>query len=216
MDLQAKKFRTGFILFMVSQIMVTLSTLSMGSEFKALPSWLGLFIVFEFFAFITFFFAMLKLYKFNKNFTYAFITYGIYFTMTVFADVSSTSTSDFYLAWSRSMDLICRILLCIFYIYSFIGFHHYFKEIGLEKGAKRMRIGYLSFAGMFLIERVFTFLSTLKAIKLNLVAYTIFKYGAWALNFAIEIYILVMLILVFVMYEKYRKEGGKKNEEVSQ
>jgi len=216
MDLQAKKFRTGFILFMISQIMVTLSTLSMGSEFKALPSWLGLFIVFEFFAFITFFFAMLKLYKFNKNFTYAFITYGIYFTMTVFADVSSTSTSDFYLAWSRAMDLICRILLCVFYIYSFLGFYHYFKEIGLEKGAKKMRVGYLSFAGMFLIERVFTFLSTLQAIKLNLVAYTIFKYGAWALNFAIEIYILVTLILVFVMYEKYRKEGGKKNEEVSQ
>ena len=216
MDLQAKKFRTGFILFMVSQIMVTLSTLSMGSEFKALPSWLGLFIVFEFFALITFFFAMLKLYKFNKNFTYAFITYGIYFTMTVFADVSSQSTNDFYLAWSRAMDLICRILLCVFYIYSFLGFHHYFTEIGLEKGAKKMRVGYLSFAGMFLIERVFTFLSSLKAIKLNLVAYTIFKYGAWALNFAIEIYILVMLILVFVMYEKYRKEGGKKNEEVSQ
>ena len=216
MDLQAKKFRTGFILFMVSQIMVTLSTLSMGSEFKALPSWLGLFIVFEFFALITFFFAMLKLYKFNKNFTYAFITYGIYFTMTVFADVSSQSTNDFYLAWSRAMDLICRILLCVFYIYSFLGFHHYFTEIGLEKGAKKMRVGYLSFAGMFLIERVFTFLSSLKAIKLNLVAYTIFKYGAWALNFAIEIYILVMLILVFVMYEKHRKEGGKKNEEVSQ
>lgn len=216
MDLQAKKFRTGFILFMVSQIIVTLSTLSMGSEFKALPSWLGLFIVFEFFALITFFFAMLKLYKFNKNFTYAFITYGIYFTMTVFADVSSQSTNDFYLAWSRAMDLICRILLCLFYIYSFLGFHHYFKEIGLEKGAKKMRVGYLSFAGMFLIERVFTFLSSLKAIKLNLVAYTIFKYGAWALNFAIEIYVLVMLILVFVMYEKYRKGGGKKNEEVSQ
>lgn len=215
MDLQAKKFRTGFILFMVGQILEVLSIVSMGSEFKALPSWLALFSLFTIFAFVIFFFAMLKLYKFNINFAYAFITFGIYYVMVIFSDVTAQSTNDFYLAWSRSMDLICRILLCIFYIYSFLGFHHYFKEIGLEKGAKRMRVGYLSFAGMFLIERVFTFLSTLKAIKLNLVAYTIFKYGAWALNFAIEIYILVMLILVFVMYEKYRKEGGIKNEEVS-
>ena len=209
--MENSKFKKAFILFIIGQFFLLVGTLNIGANFKVLPSWFALFILASFIGFVLFYLACIKLYKINKNYLRTLISLVIYTVICILADACARSKDDFYLTWSNGLTVSASFILCVFYVCFFLGTSDYFKGENAKQGNKKSKIAAIMLVILFVTERVLAFISSFNAVKLNLVFYSVCRFGSWGLQFVINAYIFAILIVIFVHMNK--KDGGVKNNE---
>ena len=212
---EVKKFQKGFLLFFIGHIFLTIGAFYIGVQFKVIPSWVGLFVIFFSIAYILMGIGIFYIYRFNKNLTLAFITIGIQLVIGLLANVASTSMDDSYLFWSKGLEWSSQILLCIFYVYFFLGCHDYFASLGIERAKKHSRTGFIVFPILYTIQLALTLGKDFKVVKYNLIANRMFLYGSWLFNFVIYFFVLSLLILIVVYMHKLRKEDINNESKAS-
>ena len=203
---KAKKFNTFFLVFIFSQFFLTVSSFDVVSRFKFLSllfDLLGLLVVV---AYILFALSLFKLRKVNHQFYLSLITFGFLLAVMMVRDICRTSTDDFYLVWGNALDWSGRGLLCVLYIYFFIGVHVFLEEIDAAKKNKTHLVTTLPLIFLFVLERLCVFLLFFNGIKFNTVANRICTYGKMIITIVIYIYALILSIVIKVRYHHKVKE----------
>ena len=206
------KFQKRFLLFTIGQLLLILGTFTIASNFKVLPSWLSLFVVFTLFGLILMYIAFITFYKINRNFLRAFIAFIIYLIITVFADACAKSKEDFYLIWSRGLEISANFVLCASYVYFFFGTHDFFHETNQTIGKKKTYACAISVIVMFVIQQIMSFIASLSVTKQNLVFYSICRFGSWGLSIIIDIFIFIALLTAYIIMKKKNKEESNNEE----
>ena len=154
------------------------------------------------------------LYQYNKNYFYFFVTTIIDMFIFIICMVGEESTEDVTVAFSRGLSITADILLGIVYIYFFLGTRDYFKEEELiESNSKKSKIGFIIIIVLMIVINLLSFIKTFDAIKTNLVAQAVFKYGAFITKLVMYVFIFVVLILMMINLQKKRKEIGTNEKE---
>ena len=205
-------FRRAFLIFTIAQFFMIVGLLDYGTSIKALSDWLAIFTVCEIIGFILMIASSIKLYSFNKNYFYFFITAVICLFISILAVVAKESTEDFTIAWSRGLSVSADILLCMIYAYFFLGSKEYSLDHGLSKNAKRSKTGFVFVIVMTIVINLVVFVGSFNAIRTNYVAAAVFKYSSVLLKFAMYTFMFVILILMMIDIKKV-KEGEDSNEE---
>ena len=204
---EIKRFRTSFLLFLIGQIFWTISAFSFGATFKFLPHWLSIFNAFTLIGHPIVVIALIRLRKINKDFILALITMGLYLVTAFIFSVCETSNDPLYLAIGKGMDWSKRILMCLMYIYTFIGCYHFFTKHNLETGAKKAKRAYIAFFIIYAFYFFFEIFSRFKFIMYNTVANRIFTYSSWFMELSVYVYaVLIMFVLVIYFFRMTRKE----------
>lgn len=210
--MNSNKFQKRFLLFTIGQFLLVLGTFTIASNFKVLPSWLSLFIVFSLIGLILIYVSYITIYKINRNFLRAFIAYIIYLIITIFYDACAKSKDDFYLIWSRGLEISANFVLCTSYVYFFLGTHDFFHETNQAIGKKRTYACAITIVVMFAIQQIMSFIASLSVTKQNLVFYSICRFGSWGLSFVIDIFIFVALLTAYIIMKKKNKEELNNEE----
>lgn len=203
---KAKRFNSSFLTFIFSQFFLVVSSLDVASRFKVLSLLFEILGLFSIVAYFLFALSVFKLRRINHQFFLSLVTIGLLFTSMLVRDICKTSTDDFYLIWGNALDWTARCLLCVFYIYFFLGVHNFFKEIGVAKENKNHLAVTISFISLFVLERLLVFLLFFDGIKFNMITNRICTYGKMILTIAIYIYVLVISIVIKVRYHNKVKE----------
>lgn len=201
------KFKKAFRLFIIGQFFLLIGTINIGADFKVLPYWLSYFIVASLFGFVLILIATIKLYKVNKNYLRTLIALSIYLVISILADTCAHSKDDFYLIWSSHLAISADFILCILYVCFLLGTSDYLKEDNINQGNRKSKIGALVLVIIFIIERLLAFAASLNPVRLNVVAYSICKFGAWGLEFVIDAYVFVILVAIYYLIKKKEKEA---------
>ena len=201
-----KEYHRAFLIFVIAQFFMVIGLLDYGTSIKALSDWLFIFTVCQLIGFVLMFVSSIKLYSFNKNYFYFFITSLICIFIALLGNVSEESTEDFTIAWSRGLLISADILLCIIYAYFFLGSKEYFLENGLERNAKRSRFGFIFVIIMTIIINLTAFIGSFNGIRTNYIAAAIFKYSSILMKFIMYTFMFVILILMMVDMKKIKKE----------
>lgn len=206
MDDNLKKYQTAFLIMTIAQFFMVLGLLQYGGAIKALSGILGIFALFTDAAFIMMIVAVTKLYEFNKNYFYCFITSIICLFVNILALVAKESTEDFTVAWARGLNVSFDILLCIAYAYFFLGSKEKFTELNLEKNIKRSRLGFFMVIGLTIAINLINFIGSFNFVRTNYIAAAIFKYGAIALRLALYTFMFVIIFIMKIAIKKYALE----------
>lgn len=212
MDEHNKKYQKAFLIFTIAQLFMMLGLFQYGGAIKALSGILAVFAIFESVAYIMMIVAATKLYQYNKNYFYAFITAIICLFIGLLGSVAKESTEDFTVAWSRGLLISSDILLCVVYAYFFLGSKDQFRELGLEKNAKRSRLGFIFVITITIVINLTSFIGSFHVIKTNYLAAAIFKYGGLALKFTMYTFMFVILIIMKKDLKKHLKEDNAHEE----
>ena len=206
MDNKVNRFRNTFILFIIGQFFLILGLLSYGSHIKALASWLELFAFFDFLGIIFIIIVASRLYSYNKHYFHFLISSIIYLFIGILGTICLESTSDLTVAWGRGLNVSAGLLLCLVYVYFFLGTRDYFKENNLYDNVKKSRIGCIIVIAFTIISNIMSFIRTFDTVKTNYIASAILKYGSMFFKLVIYIFILVVLISMIVYMHKHKKE----------
>ena len=202
-----KRFRSSFLLFLIGQIIWTISAFSFGATFKFLPHWLSMFNYFNLLGHPIIVIALLRLRKLNKDFLLSLITMGLYLTTAFIYAACKTSNDPIYLAISKGMDWSKRILMCLMYIYTFLGCYHFFTKHGMEKGAKTSRKTSTAFFIIYGLYFFFEIFSRFSFIMYNTLLNRIFTYSSWFMELLVYVYaVVIVFILVIYFFKMTRKE----------
>ena len=209
------KFQKRFLLFIIAHFLLTLGSLNILANFKVLPSWFSLFFFFSFIGNIIAFVAYITIYKANRNFLRAFIAFIIFLILSIFFDACSKSKDDFYLTWSRGLEISASFVLCASYVYFFFGIHDYFHSTDEAEGKKKTWAAAIVTIALFAIQQIMAFISSLSITKQHVVFYSVCRFGSWGLSIATYVFILVGLITAFILIKKRPKEEltNEKNAE---
>ena len=208
-----KRITNSIIIFMVALIFAALANFSFGSSFKFLPRWLEAFVVFIVAAYILFFIAMLRLWRFNKSFKYAFITLGISMVVLFLSAVCETSNDGTYLVLAKAFSMSQELLTIVFYCYFFFGCREIFIESNKEKDAKKTLFYIIALIGLEVLSFLIARFAKFPFIAHNIVANRIFAYTPWVLQFVISFYAMAIAIVITIRVHKIRKEVST-NEQV--
>ena len=199
------KFKNAFLIFTISQFFMLLGLLDFGTSIKALSDWLIIFTLLQFVGFILIIVSSIKIYGFNKNYFYFFITSIICLFVSLLSSIGAESTEDFTIAWARGLTVSSDILLCIVYAYFFLGSKEYFIEHSVSKNIKRSKIGFIVVIVLTIIINLLVFIGSFSGIRTNYVASAIFKYSALLMKFIMYTFMVIVLIL---MMAEMKKEKG--------
>ena len=199
------KFKNAFLIFTISQFFMLLGLLDFGTPIKALSDWLIIFTLLQFVGFILIIVSSIKIYGFNKNYFYFFITSIICLFVSLLSSIGAESTEDFTIAWARGLAVSSDILLCIVYAYFFLGSKEYFIEHSVSKNIKRSKIGFIVVIVLTIIINLLVFIGSFSGIRTNYVAAAIFKYSALLMKFIMYTFMVIVLIL---MMAEMKKEKG--------
>ena len=202
-----KNYHRAFLIFVVAQFFMVIGLLDYGTSIKALSDWLIIFTVCQLVGFILMVVASIKLYSFNKNYFYFFITSIICVFVAILGNVSKESTEDLTIAWSRGLLISADILLCIIYAYFFLGSKEYFLENGLERNAKRSKTGFVFVIAMTIAINLTVFVGSFNGIRTNYIAAAVFKYSSILMKFIMYTFMFVILVLMMIDMKKFKKEG---------
>lgn len=208
MDNQTKiqYFQKSLRLFIIGQALIILGTLQLGAQIKALPEWLALFFFFDLVGSIMMIVSALRMYSYNKNFFYCFLTAFVYLFIVIIVVIGNESTSDFTVAWVRGLSISSDILLCVIYVYFFLGTGDYCLELGVVDKPKKSKAGYIFVISATIIRNILDYLRTFSAIRTNYILVTVFKYSGMLIVLVAYIFVLVVLILIYVHVRKKLKE----------
>ena len=205
MDKSQLKFKRAFLIFTISQFFMLVGLLEFATPIKALSDWLILFTLLQFVGFILIIVSSIKIYGFNKNYFYFFITSIICLFISILSSVGAESTENFTIAWARGLAVSSDILLCIVYAYLFLGSKDYFVEHSVSKNIKRSKIGFIVVIVLTIIINLLVFIGSFRGIRTNYVAAAIFKYSALLMKFIMYTFMVIVLIL---MMNEMKKEKG--------
>ena len=214
MDNKVKKFQKAFLIFTIAQFFMVLGLFGYATSIKALSNWLFLFGFCKLIGGILMIIASSMLYQYNKNYFYFFVTTIIDMFIFIICMVGEESTEDVTVAFSRGLSITADILLGIVYIYFFLGTRDYFKEEELiESNSKKSKIGFIIIIVLMIVINLLSFIKTFDAIKTNLVAQAVFKYGAFITKLVMYVFIFVVLILMMINLQKKRQEIATNEKE---
>ena len=214
MDNKVKKFQKAFLIFTIAQFFMILGLFGNVTSIKALSNWLFLFGFCKLIGGILMIVASSMLYQYNKNYFYFFVTTIIDMFIFIICMIGEESTEDVTVAFSRGLSITADILLGIVYIYFFLGTRDYFKEEELiESNSKKSKIGFIIIIVLMIVINLLSFIKTFDAIKTNLVAQAVFKYGAFITKLVMYVFIFVVLILMMINLQKKRKEIATNEKE---
>ena len=188
-----------------------LGLLDFGTSIKALSDWLIIFTLLQFVGFILIIVSSIKIYGFNKNYFYFFITSIICLFVSILSSVGAESTEDFTIAWARGLAVSSDILLCVVYAYFFLGSKEYFIEHSVSKNIKRSKIGFIVVIVLTIIINLLVFIGSFSGIRTNYVAAAIFKYSALLMKFIM--YTFMVIVLILMMVEMKKEKGVEKAHE---
>lgn len=213
MNNDIKKFKNAYFLFALAQAFIILSLFSYGGQIKALSE---LFFLFEWFAVAggaLMIVAATKLVFINRNCFYFFVSTMFYFFINFLAIIASESTEDLTVALGKGLDISGQLLLCVTYVYFFLGTRDYFKENGLEGNIKNSKFGYIIVIACTAVLMIIDFISPWNAVKTNYVLITILKYGSLVIELFMYTFVLVILIMMLVYMHKRSKEINNNEKE---
>ena len=208
MNNDIKKFEKAYLLFALAQFFIILSLFSYGGQIKALSE---LFFLFELFSIVgsaLMIIAATSLVFINRNCFYFFVTTMFYFFISLLATYGSESTEDLTVAISRGLKTSSTLLICMVYVYFFLGTRDYFKEKGLTGNLKNSKLGYIWVISCTALLMIIGIIKPLNSVKTNYVLTTILRYGSLLLELAMYVFMLVILILMLI----YMKKKGKEIE----
>ena len=211
MDNNKTKFSGAFLIFTISQFFMLLGLLDYGTSIKALSDWLIIFTLLQFVGFILIIVSSIKIYGFNKNYFYFFITSIICLFVFILSSVGAESTEDFTIAWARGLEVSSDILLCVVYAYFFLGSKEYFIEHSVSKNIKRSKIGFIVVIVLTIIINLLVFIGSFSGIRTNYVVAAIFKYSALLMEFIM--YTFMVIVLILMMVEMKKEKGVEKAHE---
>lgn len=211
---ELKVFKKSFILFLVGQILLIISTLSRATVINGVPRWLSIFELFLYIAYIIYFFALFYIRNLNISFKRSFISLLALFVVFMFYEVSRTSESQFYVSSSRGLGWSIDIVKCIFYLYFFHGCSVLFDKYGFHAGKKKTIIFLSAFMLLFIAGETFNYLSSVSGILKNRFFNRFFLYGSWGLVFLTYVSVFVMTIIIAHYLNKKFKERKEREHEV--
>ena len=210
---ELKRFTITFLLMVIGQSFLVLSTVSFASAFKFLPRWMETFVIFTLFAFFIFLIAAFLARNINKYFRYSFYLMVTILICMLIYYICETSTNPIFLSWSKALEWVDDILIFVFYLYFFYSVYVFCKKYEYNVGIKHAKTALVAFIVLYSISTIATFLSSVDGIKHNIIANRIFLYGGWVLNITIYVYTLVVLIIFAVKAKKRIKLENKKEAE---
>ena len=214
MDNKVKKFQKAFLIFTIAQFFMILGLFGNVTSIKTLSNWLFLFGFCKLIGGILMIVASSMLYQYNKNYFYFFVTTIIDMFIFIICMVGEESTEDVTVAFSRGLSITADILLGIVYIYFFLGTRDYFKEEELiESNSKKSKIGFIIIIVLMIVINLLSFIKTFDAVKTNLIATAVFKYGAFITKLVMYVFIFVVLVLMMINLQKKRKEIATNEKE---
>lgn len=157
--------------------------------------------------------ASARLLRVNKHFFHFFLSSVFLIFAVILNDIGSESTNDFTVAWTRGLEVSTDILLCLCFVYFFLGTELYFKEQGLLDNSKRSKAGYIFIISTTIAVNIISYLRTFDFIKVNHIASATLKYGSLALKLVTYVFILVVLIIMIVQMHKLRVKGVELHNE---
>ena len=205
-------YRRAFLLFTIAQFFMAIGLLDYGTSIKALSDWLIIFTFCQFVGFLLMVAASIKLYSFNKNYFYFFITTIVCLFVAIISEVGTESTEDFTIALARGLTISSDILLCIIYAYFFLGSKEYFLDSQLTRNTKRSRVGFVFVIVMTIVINLTVFVGSFNSIRTNYIAAAIFKYSAVLMRFIMYIFMFVILVLMMNDMKKEKKEEDSNEE----
>ncbi len=206
MNNDIKKFEKAYSLFALAQFFIILSLFSYGGQIKALSEFFFLFEIFAIVGAALMIIAATRLVFINRNCFYFFVTTMFYFFIGLLATFGSESTEDLTVAISRGLKTSEALLLCVAYVYFFLGTRDYFKERGLVGNAKNSKFGYIVVIACTAILMIIGFITPFNAVKTNYVLITILRYSSLLIELGMYVFVLVILIMMLLYMKKRRKE----------
>ena len=143
MNNDIKKFQKAYLLFALAQFFIILSLFSYGGNIKALSELFFLFDLFSIVGSILMIIAATRLVFINRNCFYFFVSTMFYFFISLLATFGNESTEDLTVAIARGLNTSSTLLICMVYVYFFLGTRDYFKENGLTGNIKSSKLGYI-------------------------------------------------------------------------
>lgn len=206
MNQDIKKFQNAYLLFALAQFFIILSLFSYAGTIKALSELFFLFDIFSAVGSVLLIIAATRLVFINRNCFYFFVTTMFYFFIGLLATFGNESTVDSTVAIARGLKTSETLLLCMIYVYFFLGTRDYFKEHNLIGNVKHSNIAYIVVIVGTIILMVIDFISPWNSVKTNYVLSSILRYSSLALYLTIYVFVLVLLILMLIYMKKRRKE----------
>lgn len=212
MDNKIKRFQKAYILFTIAQLFIILGLFSYGTQIKALSDWLYIFTIIELVGHVLIIIASTMLFRYNNNYFLFFITSIVSLFINIIAIVGLESTEDLTVAWARGLAISGDILLCLIYVYFFMGTRDYFVENGLTGNVKRSKMGYIFIIVSTIVRNIISFVRTFSIVKTNYIASAVLRYGSLLIEFITYTFIFVVLMIMIVHMQKKRKESALLDE----
>lgn len=196
-------FQKFYIVMIVAQILLLLTTLSYARSINGFPKFVSYFTYCIYPAMILFCIGSFLLRKINQNFLYAFYAILIVVLLYFIRDVCNSSTTEIYAVLGKALSWSINIIFCLFYVYFFRGTVIIFSENGFKKAAKRFTIMTLVFIILFVLGRIFYYLSTNRTVIRGQVFVRFFLYGSWIFESLYYVYLGVTFILLTIFLYKF-------------
>ena len=217
---ELRVFQKCFLLFLIAQVLLTISTLGYATTINGVPRFLSLFKILSDVSNVIFIIALFKLKRINISFRHSFYSIITYLITIFVYGAFISSTNQFYVALGYGIKWTNDILSCMFYLYFFHGCYIFFNKNGLKTGRKRALITFFVFLTLFILKIIFVYITSVKLVLTNTILNRFFVYGSWALTASIYIFIFVMVLQAAIYVNKKlkpktdmnSKKGEKKHE----
>ena len=210
---ELKSFRAAFIIFLIGQIFLIVSTLTYAANINGVPRFFRFFDLFVVVTNVLDWVALFLLRKVNKSFRYSFYSVSIFLVLLIVYSIAMSSSESMYVAIGRGLSWSKDIVQAVFYIYFFHGCYLFFEKQGFNTGKKVAYISIFIFLGLFITSCVLTYLITVRPVQRNFVLYRIFLYSGWGFKFLIYAFTFVIVLRAGTYLQSKYKAKKKKEKD---
>ncbi len=213
---ELKRFHKSFTVFFVGVIFLIVGTISLSININGVPQILGFLSIFSSIGYLLFFISLFMINKFNRSFTYSFVSICLFLLLGFIVYLCGNSTSLLDNELGRGLSWGKNIAQCVFFLYYFHGCMLFFLKHNLSHGTKQFKLFIIIFASLFILEEIFEYLSTARFIKVVRFWNRFCLYGYWGLIFFVYVFVFVAAILTSKYINKqieFKKPKKEKNDE---
>ena len=220
---EQRTFHVAFIIFLIGQIFLIVSTLSYAANINGVPRIFAMFDIFIVVTNVLHWIALFILKKVNNSFKLSFYSVSIFLVLLMVHTIAMSSSESLYVAIGRGLYWSRDIVQCIFYLYFFHGCILFFEKHNLTGGKKVAIVSLFVLLALFIASSVLTYLITVRSIQRNFVLYRVMLYSGWGTKFLIYAYTFVVVIvlgqylkkMLGPLKKKRNKDEKRKAESVS-
>ena len=210
---ELRSFRAAFIIFLIGQIFLIVSTLTYASNINGVPRFFAVFDLFVVVTNVLDWVALFLLKKVNRSFRYSFYSVSIFLVLLFVYMVAMSSSDSIYVAIGRGLYWSRDIVQCIFYLYFFHGCYLFFEKQKFNTGKKVAFVSIFIFLGLFIASCVLTYLITVRPVQKNFVLYRILLYSGWGAKFLIYAFTFVIVLRAGIYINRKINPKTKKKKE---